>query len=270
LTLFDGRIEALWREAVAQRPPGWLTRERFADHLRALAAGDQAAAPLQAADLYLARACADGHPEALAAFEREVMPGVRAALLGRGTSAAELEEAMQAVRERLLVARGGEPPRIADYAGRGPLRRWVRAAAIHVHLNQLRGRRREVLATDERLLDVVADNGAAADVEYMKQLYRDELVAAFGEAMAALPDRQRLLLRYRFVDALSVERVAAILRVHRATAHRWLQSAQGELAAATVAALRRRVEVSESQLDEIRRLVQSRIELTLSRVLGKP
>ena len=69
-------------------------------------------------DQYLACACADGDPAALAAFEAKILPGIAASLRRLALPADVAAEVHQRVRAHLLV---GEPPRIAEYQGRGPL-----------------------------------------------------------------------------------------------------------------------------------------------------
>jgi RNA polymerase sigma-70 factor (ECF subfamily) len=196
------------------------------------------------------------------------VPVVRDVLRGRGVDAATLDEAVQRVRERLLVARGDEPPRIADYAGRGPLRRWVRAVAVHTWLNQIRGHRREALVGDQRVLEALSGPEPGSDLAYLKRRYRAELAAALQESLAELGDRERLLLRYRYVDGLSAERVATLFHTHRSSVYRWLEEVRAALAARIMAALAARLGGGESDAESIRRLVLSQLELTLSRVLA--
>jgi hypothetical protein len=74
--------------------------------------------PLYVEDLYLAYACAQKSPIALAAFERHFMPEVRAALASARHRGVPLDELEQLVRTKLFV---GEAPKIAQYSGRGPL-----------------------------------------------------------------------------------------------------------------------------------------------------
>src|SRR5262245_32738408 len=87
-------------------------------------AAEGGAQPAFLADLYLA--CARGAPGAADAFHREFANVIARVLARRRASWDVADDAAQALTERLLV---GEKPKIADYAGRGPLRSWVASAA---------------------------------------------------------------------------------------------------------------------------------------------
>lgn len=226
-----------------------------------------ALASLRGADLYLACACAHGHADALVVLEASYLPGIRVALRAMRAGEAAIDETIQRLRTRLLVGDGGAP-RIGEYAGRGDLRRWLRAAAVHLYLNELRGERRAIVTDDERVFDAVSTPNVDPALAHMKELYREQFKEAFVAAVATLSDQDKNLLRYRHVDELGVDEVAAIYRVHRATMHRWLASARAALAAATEQALQARLGLPLGELASIRRLVASQIDLSLVRVLG--
>jgi RNA polymerase sigma-70 factor (ECF subfamily) len=85
---------------------------------------------LHVEDLYLACGCLDAAPTAVAAFDRMCLSGIDLAISAAGASAEERPALRRAVRERLLVASGGAPPRLAAYAGKGSLGSWVRIFAM--------------------------------------------------------------------------------------------------------------------------------------------
>ena len=114
----------------------------------------------------------------------------------------------------------------------------------------------------------LAAAGPGVDVDYLKQRYRAALADAFADAMAGLDDDQRVALRYFYVDGVNLDQLGALLGVSRATAHRRLVKARAALAAATTAQLRARIPAADCELDSIRRLVQSRFELShLSQIM---
>jgi RNA polymerase sigma-70 factor, ECF subfamily len=80
-------------------------------------------------DLALADACLRQLPAALAAFEAAHGDALAAALVAANIDADARAEALQRLRLRLLVHEDGAP-RLAGYAGRGPLRTWLRVAAL--------------------------------------------------------------------------------------------------------------------------------------------
>src|SRR6185436_8511874 len=76
-------------------------------------------------------------------------------------------------------------------------------------------------AGDDALFDAVA-HGIVPSQSLMKDVYRKSFKQAFEEALAALSIHDRLLLRQHFLDGLSIDRMAALHDVHRATAARWI------------------------------------------------
>ena len=221
---------------------------------------------LPAGDLYLAFACAEGIPAALAAFESRILPVVDLALARMNLPADLIDETKQVLRRLLLVGDDTVRPRIADYAGRGELRGWVRVAAAREALRLLRGSEREV-PLDRDLLD--RGNLPAEDPElrYLKEHYRAEFRAAFRDAIATLSDREKNLLGHQYLDNLTLDEIASLYRVHRATVARWLSRARSQLLRRTHAALRAQLRVSPSELDSILRLIESHLDISLPPLL---
>ncbi|HET7499691.1 MAG TPA: sigma-70 family RNA polymerase sigma factor, partial [Kofleriaceae bacterium] len=203
---------------------------------------------LRPADLYLACACACQMPAALAAFDRDYMREVDVALARMRIGAPRLADVKQLVRQRLFVGGGtaGQPTspgKIAEYGGRGDLRRWVRSVAVRTCLNELRKGKREILIDDDHL---IAQHALAADdpeVEYMKRTYAGEFKAAFSDALATLGAREQTLLRYHHVDGLNIDEIGAIYRIHRVTAFRWLEKAKDQLVRGTLEILRTKLKL---------------------------
>ena len=230
---------------------------------------------LRPADLYLACACSRQMPGALAAFDRDYMREVDVALTRMRIGQPRLSDVKQLVRQRLFVGGGTAgaptgPGKIAEYAGRGDLRRWVRSVAVRTCLNELRKGRREILVDDEQL---IAQHAIAADdpeLEYMKRTYAHEFRTAFGEALGQLGAREQTLLRYHHVDGLNIDEIGAIYRIHRVTAFRWIEKAKELLARSTLEALRARLKLPASELDSVLRMIRSQIDLSLVRHLGGP
>jgi RNA polymerase sigma-70 factor (ECF subfamily) len=236
---------------------------------------DAALDGLRPADLYLACACAQHLPGALAAFDRDYMREVDIALARMRVGPPRLQDVKQLVRQRLFVGGGtaGQPTsagKIAEYGGRGDLRRWVRSVAVRTCLNELRRGKREILVDDEQL---IAQHAIAADdpeVEYMKRTYAHEFRAAFGDALQTLGAREQTLLRYHHVDGLNIDEIGAIYRIHRVTAFRWLEKAKDLLVRSTLDTLRSRLQLPAGELDSVLRMIRSQVHLSLVRHLGGP
>ena len=230
---------------------------------------------LRPADLYLACACAKGVTAAINAFDRDYMKEVDIALARMRIGPPRLSDVKQLVRQRLFVGGGtaGTPTsagKIAEYGGRGDLRRWVRSVAVRTCLNDLRKGKREILVDDDHL---IAQHAVAQDdpeVEYMKRTYSSEFKAAFSDALAQLGAREQTLLRYHHVDGLNIDEIGAIYRVHRVTAFRWLEKAKELLVKQTLETLRARLKLPASELESVLRMIRSQIHLSIVRQLGGP
>jgi RNA polymerase sigma-70 factor (ECF subfamily) len=229
-------------------------RVTFDAHGRPLVQG------LRAGALCIAAGCVAGEAAALAEFERIYAPEIVAAL-ARNFDRALADEAALRLRERLFLVEPDEVPRLSSYSGRGDLRAWLRAAAARTAIDLMRARRTvpvEQAVLDEAVVDV--DPLLAA----LKQHYREEFREAFRHATEALTDRERTLLRYRFRDGLSLDELAALFRVHRATAARWLASIRETLFEATRSRLVAQLEVTDSEVDSVLRLIDSQLDGSIS------
>ena len=236
---------------------------------------DAALDGLRPADLYLACACARGMTAAINAFDRDYMREVDIALARMRIGGARLADVKQLVRQRLFVGGGTHgaptsPGKIAEYGGRGDLRRWVRSVAVRTCLNDLRKGKREILVDDDHLIAQHAIQTDDPEVEYMKRTYSEQFKAAFGDALGQLGPREQTLLRYHHVDGLNIDEIGAIYRVHRVTAFRWLEKAKEQLVRTTLEVLRARLKLPANELDSVLRMIRSQIHLSLIRHLGGP
>jgi RNA polymerase sigma-70 factor (ECF subfamily) len=236
---------------------------------------DAALDGLRPADLSLACACASGNTQAIAAFDRDYMKEVDIALARMRVGQPRLSDVKQLVRQRLFVGGGtaGAPTsagKIAEYGGRGDLRRWVRSVAVRTCLNDMRKGKREVLVDDDHLIAQHAIAQDDPEVEYMKRTYANEFKSAFSAALAQLGPREQTLLRYHHVDGLNIDEIGAIYRVHRVTAFRWIEKAKDLLVKATLDTLRARLKLPAEELDSVLRMIRSQIHLSLVRHLGGP
>jgi RNA polymerase sigma-70 factor (ECF subfamily) len=217
---------------------------------------------IDVAGLYLATACLERVPGAVEAFEREAIPVARRAVASRA-GGARVDEILQRVRLRLLAPIDGGAPKLALYAGRGPLGGFVRTVAIRLLLDD------DPLARATESDDVLAAIPEAADVEAQlcrldqQQHFRD----AFREALSALAPRDRALLRLSLLDGLSIDDIAPMYDAHRATVARWLSAARETLAARTREVLCERLRLAAPELESLLGRVLSHFELSLSRLL---
>ena len=204
---------------------------------------------LRASDLFLACGCVRGDEVAHAAFSRLLNKAAVAALRRQGATDAAIDEIIQAVSEHLLVRADGPVP-LASFAGRGSLKGWLRATVVRAYLNHLRGQR-EVPTEDERVFDRLSEDTGDPELAHLRDHYREQFKASFYAAMNALPDRDKNLLRHFYIDNLSLEDLARMHDVSRATAHRWLVRARALVADATEAALGQKLGAGESSVRSI-------------------
>jgi len=257
--------DAGWLDALAQASAAYpdlaVDHAGFAAHAAACRA--RGARPEHLADLFLAWAAGRSDPAALRHLERLIAPDVEAAARRIDRAPAFADEVRQALRVRLLVADGGGA-RIADYAGRGPLRGWIGVAALRVALNLKRAARP---AQADLLADLVSGE-ADPELRHMKGLYRAEFREALEAALAALPERDRAALRLSYVDGMKLAQLARLYRVHESTASRWVSQAAASVAEDARRRLTAKLALSPSSVDSVARMVLSNLELSIARILG--
>jgi RNA polymerase sigma-70 factor (ECF subfamily) len=254
----------LWEAARTAWPDVVVETERFAAFVEERV-GAAAVESLRAADLYLVCACLDGNEAALRAFSAlldEV--GRKLSRLVRDDDV--LADAKQLVR-LVLLPRGDRPPALAEYSGRGELGGWLRIALGRelVRLGR-RADRQQPLDTGEAAL--IADAEDDPETAYLKAHYQREFKDAFATALGELADHERRALRYAVVERLSIDEIAQLDRVHRATAARDVARARAHLAEKTRAVLQSRLQIEPAQLDSILRLVSSQLDVSVRRLLS--
>jgi RNA polymerase sigma-70 factor, ECF subfamily len=216
---------------------------------------------MHTSDLYLACACARGDPDAIAVLDERCLGQLDRALSRIGIDRDMIAEVKQELRYRMLVG-DGEHAEIVDFAGRGDLRGWVRVMATRQALRrQYRARREQATEDDELWQHLVSAEPAMFD--HVKELYRREFKRAFETALRALPHREKTLLRQHYLDGATLDELALLYRMHRATAARALGRAREMVLASTRDRLMSELGVPSQELDSILRLIWSRIEFSL-------
>jgi len=223
---------------------------------------------MMAVDHYLAFACGTGDPAAVAACDAILVREAGFAADGTRMHASVRDEATQVIRTQLLAPRGDRPAAIADYAGRGALRSWLRVSVSRELVRLAKAQNRSE-PLEEHLL---ADPGFGDDpaMEELKDRYRGELAEAFRAALGELPARERTLLRYQLIDGLTIDEIGSIFRVHRATAARWIAKIRDDLMARTRSIMGAALGVDTAEAASIVRLVQSQLDVSVIKHLGPP
>jgi RNA polymerase sigma-70 factor (ECF subfamily) len=256
-------------EARAAWPTVALTDEAFLRHLaRHLPEGVTAEAfgQLHGGDLYLACACAEGHPQALRAFDQHILKKVpsRLGALPRAT----VDEVLQVLRARLLMARGDAPPKVADYSGRGPLLAWVRitAARIAGELASRDGRQELFDEPPEALARMLST--ADPEHELVRKDSRELLIEVLRKVLGTLPERERALLRLHHLHGFTMDKLASLYGESRSGMQRQVAHARERLLKLTRTELAARMRMEGPELESLLGLVRSRLDLSLNRLLG--
>jgi RNA polymerase sigma-70 factor, ECF subfamily len=268
-------LSACWAKARGAHPK-WLADEDalpFAEFVgkRLLPTADPHVAldALHIDDLVLTFCAAvKGRPtEALNALEDQIRRHGGPALQRLGLAADAVEEALQVLRTRLLVAEPAQTKKLLEYSGRGALSAWLRAVATGMGLNLIRQGRP---GRDERSLSsVVVPVDSGLELGYLRVRHREAFKGALASALKALRRRDRNLLRLRFQQGLTGEELGRLYRVHATTALRWIEQAQEQILHETKERLRSELQLSGSEIDSLIRDLQSGLELSLREILAK-
>jgi len=180
-------------------------------------------------DLYLAAACAHNVDGALAAFDRAFMRRV----------------------------------------GQGPLANWLRVVSVRAAVDLGRKRTETLLAAGgPALLDTVAASDHP-ELDYLKETYRSAVARAFKGSLTDLPSEQRNILHLHFVDGMTLDELAALFHVHRATVARRIADAREAVLDEARRLFSRDANVAPAEVDSLFALVRSQLDLTLSSLLGR-
>jgi RNA polymerase sigma-70 factor, ECF subfamily len=266
----DGQLAALLSRALTQRPTLSLELkdfvEHWATHLSHCRMPESEYERMHLADLCLAFGCGRGDTEALRLFQTEFVPIAVSTIRGVDSSEAFVEEVTQQLLERILVAAPGQP-RILEYAGRGSLEHWLRAAALRLALNARRSARRapDQLGSDSQF--EVAAPMADLQLDILQARYGPDFGAALKEAMGDLSSQERSLLRLHFLDGLSFNQIGAVYQVNKSTISRRMSHARATLLAKTRERLEKRFNLGAPELESLLRMLGPELQLSLTSVL---
>ena len=219
----------------------------------------------RAGDLALASGCLRGDPAALRQFEATVLSRVPQFLARLDASGALCDDVAQELRAELLLATGEKPPGLAAYTGRGDLAAWVRVVAIRTALRLRKAERRVPPDGGDPLL-----GKGDPELDYLKLRYRAACEEAFRGALTTLGSREKLYLRLHYLEGLSLERMASLYRVSRATIARRLAAHREKLHAETRARLRDLLQIRDSELESLLGLLRSQLAFSLRGALDRP
>ncbi len=162
----------------------------------------------------------------------------------------------------MVKPRSGDTPSAAvgDYSGRGELGGWLRIA-LGRELVRLSNREEREPQAGAHELDAVADSVDDPEIAYLKTHYQKEFKESFAAALALLDADERRLLRYSVCERLSIDDIAKLDGVHRATAARQVARARVRLTEETRRVLGERLKLDTTELQSVLRLIESQVEV---------
>ncbi len=257
-------LQRMFAEGRKRWPKIQLSPSHFAAHLGRHWSKGAMARPLE---IYLTLACARGDRAAHQVLAGEYLGDLAGALRKLETPRIDAEDVRQALLKKLLVSDGRALPQIAGFSGSGPLKNWLKAAAVRLALNLNRPGRREETSDDASMLDRGALS-EAPELRIVKAAHRAQLAQAFTDALAMLESSERTLLRLHYLGGMSLEALATSYQVHRATAARRLSTAREKVLDETTRLLGERLKLGRPEVQSLMKVLRSNLEISLHRVLG--
>jgi len=173
-------------------------------------------------DLALAAACEAGNDAAWDHFVLEFRPVLyRAAdALSPGGGARELADAIYADLFGLQERDGERRSLLRYFHGRSSLATWLRAVLAQRHVDAIRSSRRLEPIEDEEGTTEIPSPAVAADPDRRRFLALVKVTLL--QAIASLPDRDRLRLGCYYRENLTLAQIGRLLKEHEATVSRQL------------------------------------------------
>jgi RNA polymerase sigma-70 factor (ECF subfamily) len=275
----DGRAAAVvstaLRDALSRARADWpnvtVDDETYARHVGACVGdGPDPVAELERlclVDLYLARACLDRVPGAVATFDKLYRQRVARGLRRLGPARDLDDDVWQTLCTQLFVGSAESGPRIGSYRGRSPLKYFVVVCSQRLGLNHERARRGRDRLADRLAREPPADE-RGPELSIIRQRFRAPFEAALRDAVAELPARDRTLLHLRLVGHASTGRLAKMFRVSEATISRRLSTVRGDVWTTVTRRLTRELGLRTDEIASLTRALASQIDIAVSVVLA--
>jgi RNA polymerase sigma-70 factor, ECF subfamily len=263
----EDAVRHMFLEGQRKWPLVKLAFEAFSGHCgRVLNSSDAEDAPREAADLYLCCACAESLPAALRAFEGEGLHVAKTAIARIDHDADFVQETLQEVWDKMLF---GSEAKVKQYAGRGPLKAWVRVTATRVALDRFRARGR-LAARHVELSEHLAEQELSAEARLTKARFGPAFASALRDAVLALSAQERNVLRMHVAGRCSIDEIGRAYNVHRATAARWLERSRTRIFEAVRQELCvRHNKLTASEFRSLATLMGGELELSLTGVSSR-
>lgn len=265
----EHRLAALCGVAEHELPDVRIERGVFVAYLRRRVRRDELDSldPAALVELYLVAALREGKHAAQAVFEARYVASLGSRIGTIRLSDADLDEVKQRARAKLLVPDEAGVLRIEEYAGRGRLAGLVRVVVTREALTLKRRTQREDPLQEGDLAEPMADAWDPG-IEVLKGKARAAFREAFSAAVRRLTPRERNLLRLHLLGGVTLESLAAMYGVHRATVVRWLAAARGTVLDETRKGLGASLRVRGPELESIMEAIRGSLDLSVERLLA--
>lgn len=251
LSQYEARVDELFERCVQSAPNFAVTGERFKASVNKSLLRFAAALPapatreetlefldlLQADDLFIALACADGNERAWWEFDHQYRGYLERLSRHLAKTEVDAQEVIDCVYVELYGTRfvdGERVSKFATYSGRGSLRGWLRTVIWHTLVDLHRASHDEV-SLDEMTENLgegavhanFADPAPGGDGVFVDQIARDRYrIATFKSieaAFSSLDEHEKLLLLYYHVEQLKLREIARLVENENSPLRRWFQ-----------------------------------------------
>ena len=197
---------------------------------------------LHLADLALACACMEGHPEAWDHFVLEFRPLLyRAAdAIDRSGNAREVADALYGELFSKSLFR--------YFHGRSSLATWLRSLVSQRYVDRIRETRRLEPLPEESSPDAMVARTAAANPDRAR--FVGAMQSVLAAAVAALEPRDRLRLRCYYAQEMTLAQIGRVTREHEATVSRQLARTRKALRANAERRLREQHRFTDGEIAE--------------------
>ncbi|CAN5567259.1 hypothetical protein BH18ACI3_BH18ACI3_20080 [soil metagenome] len=192
---------------------------------------------LQADDLFIALACADGNERAWWEFDQQYRGYLERLSRHLAKTDVDAQEVVDCVYVELYGTRfvdGERVSKFATYSGRGTLRGWLRTVIWHTLVDMHRASHDEVSldemtenagegAVHANLANPVPSGDAEAVDQVARNRYRTATSRSIEAAFASLDEHEKLLLLYYHVEQLKLREIARLVENEDSPLRSWFQ-----------------------------------------------
>jgi RNA polymerase sigma factor (sigma-70 family) len=207
-------------------------------------------------DVALARACAEGSPEAWERFIADYRPRLYAAAraIAGAERGRELADSLYAELYGLETRDGSRRSLFTYYQGRSSLITWLRAVLAQRHVDALRADARHQPLDEMKTEPVVHGSAIASDPDTLHLLAAVRI--AVRQALACVAASDRLRLAWYYAHDLTLAEIARLGSEHESTVSRKLAKTRRQIRDAVERVLRERFAFSDDQIKDALQRVQ--------------